>query len=128
MKLFSRGRCGLAPVAHLADTQPSPNPDGKDVSSKQHQNPPRRSDFWASVRILLLIVLIAMITMVSQQLDVDPENLKIVGRITVTVGLLVVIYGLIKHISKLITVVAFLLLAGMVLVSEGLIDVPKFFA
>ena len=95
------------------------------MNSRQPQPSKAKSDFWGAVKLLLLIILIAMITVLSQQMDMDPASLKIVGRVAVTIGLIVLLYGLIKQLGKVIVVLGLVLLAAMVLVTEGVIDLPR---
>lgn len=84
-----------------------------------------KGDFWPSVRLLLLIILIGMLPVVMEQLDIQRENLKLVGRCIAGVGVLLIAFALVKEIGKVVAIMAVALLAFMLLVSEGLIEPPR---
>jgi len=83
-----------------------------------------KSDFWPSVRLLLIIVLIGSLPVAMEQMDFQTENLKIVGRVLAGVGGVLIALALIKEIGKVVAVVAVALLAMMLLVTEGLVQPP----
>lgn len=86
---------------------------------------PQSSPFWSSVKLLLWIVLIAVIPFALRELDLDPDTVRVAGRVMVGLGLALLLYGLVKNIAKLALAVAIALLAFAILVSEGVIDVPR---
>ena len=97
------------------------------MSSKNpSQDAPKGSPFWSSVKLLLLVVLIALVPIASREIDLDPDNVRLVGRCAAGVGVIVILYALIKQMAKIVTVLAIALLTLAVLVSEGLIDLPRF--
>lgn len=84
-----------------------------------------KSDFWPSVRLILIIVLICMMPVVMDQMDLHRETLRLVGRTIAGVGVLLIAFALVKEIGKVVAVLAVALLIFMLLVSEGWIQPPR---
>ena len=84
--------------------------------------------FVSSVKLLVIIVLIALAAVVCQQIQLDPESLKIVGRVAGGFGLAVLAFGVIKRVGKIVAFAMLAIIAAMLLVSEGVIELPRVLA
>ncbi len=98
----------------------------KDKANKAKQGAQSKSDFWASVKLLLIIVILILVPLVLRDIQWDEKNLKWISRVVGGACMTLILYGLIKHMARTILVFALALIAFMVLVSEGLIDLPRF--
>lgn len=97
----------------------------KDRAAKGKQGAPPRSEFWTSIKLLLIIVILVLIPLVMRDVQWQEENVALVGRIAGALCLTLIAYGLIKHLSRIVLILAVALIAVMVLASEGLIDLPR---
>lgn len=97
----------------------------KDKAAKGKQGAQPKSQFWGSIRLFLIIVILVLIPIVMWEIDWQEENIRLVGRIVGALCLTLIAYGLIKHMTRVVLILALALIAVMVLVSEGLIDLPR---
>ena len=78
-----------------------------------------------SFKLFAIIVAVLLVPMVMDQVEVDRENVKLVGRIAAGIAVLVFAYGIFSKVMKVLAFAAFLLIGGTVLVSEGQIEAPR---
>jgi membrane-bound ClpP family serine protease len=99
----------------------------KNKSKTTQRGTPPKSQFWASIKLLLIIVVLVLIPLSLREFDVQTENLAWIGRIVGAICLTLLLYGLMKHSAKIVMILAGALILFMVLASEGHIDLPKLF-
>jgi uncharacterized membrane protein len=76
-------------------------------------------------KLLLVILLVLAVPIVMDQVDVDRENVKLVGRIAVGITGLLFVIGLFKKMLKVMAFVVLGLIALVFLVAEGHIKAPR---
>ena len=64
----------------------------------------------------------------SLPVDFSSENVKTAGRICTVAALLLLLFGLVKNMVKIIALLLAALILIMILASEGIIDLPRLFA
>jgi hypothetical protein len=79
-----------------------------------------------ALKLFGLMLLVLLVPLAMDQLDVDREQLKVVGRVAAGLAALMFVYGLFAKLMKLLGFVVMLLLIGVVvLVSEQQIEMPR---
>ena len=82
---------------------------------------------WKHVALLLLIIVVAvLVPLALERMEHDEETVRTAGRICVGVGLLVILYGLVRNVFRILTLIVVAALAYMVLISEGILELPQF--
>jgi hypothetical protein len=76
-------------------------------------------------KLLLVIVLVLAVPIVMDQVEVDPDNVRMAGRIAVGVTGLLFVIGLFKKLLKVMAFVVLGLIALVFLVAEGHIKAPR---
>lgn len=75
-------------------------------------------------KLFLFIVLLLAVPIVMDQVEIDREKVRLVGRIVVGVSVLGFVYGLFTKVLKVMGFVTFLLIALVFLVAEGHVKAP----
>ncbi len=68
----------------------------------------------------------AVIPLALEHLEQDRETVRLAGRICAGVGLLVILYGLVRNVFRILTLLVVAALAYMMLVAEGILNLPPF--
>jgi len=79
----------------------------------------------STFQFVLFALVIAVVGPAMHQFDVDKETVKIVGRACAAFALALVVWGMFTKMIKLVGLVLALIVATSVLVSEGVIELPK---
>jgi hypothetical protein len=89
-------------------------------------NQPKKGRTGKVFKLFLLIVVVLLIPLALDQADVDREQVRLIGRIAAGVAGLMFLYGLFAKLMKAFAfVVVLLLIAGMLLVSERQVEMPR---
>ena len=79
-----------------------------------------------ALKLFGMILLVLLVPLTMDQLDVDREQLKVVGRIAAGVAGLMFVDGLVAKLMKVVGFLVMLLLIGtVVMVSERQIEMPR---
>jgi hypothetical protein len=78
-----------------------------------------------ALKLFLLIILVLLVPVTMDQLEVEREQVRLVGRIAAGSTLLMLAYGLFKKVMKLLAFVVFALITLVVLVAEGEVEAPR---
>jgi hypothetical protein len=79
----------------------------------------------STFQFVLFAVIIAVVAPAMQQLDIDKETVKIVGRACAAFAVALLLWGMFTKMIKVVGIVLALIVATSVLVSEGVIEPPK---
>src|SRR5262245_44948693 len=89
------------------------------------ENQGKRSGIGRTFKLFLLTFLALCVPMVMDQAGVDPEKVRLAGRIAVGVTALLVLYGIFTKMLKIMGFVIVILLVLVFLVSEGHLKAPR---
>ena len=78
-----------------------------------------------ALKLFALTVVVLLVPLVLDQLEVDPESVKIVGRVAAAVTVVLILYGMFTKLLKFFGFVIAGLTVLVVLVSEGVIKAPR---
>jgi len=76
-------------------------------------------------KLFLLAFLALAVPMVMDQAEVNPETVRLAGRIAAGVTVLLVVYGIFTKMLKVMAFVIVVLLGLVLLVSEGHLHTPR---
>ena len=76
-------------------------------------------------KLILVIVVVLAVPIVMDQVEVDPDNVRTVGRVAVGITGLLFVIGLFKKLLKVMAFVVLGLIALVWLVAEGHIKAPR---
>ena len=89
------------------------------------QNQKKPSGLGRVLKLFLLAFLALAVPMVMDQAEVDPEKVRLAGRIAAGVTVLLVLYGIFTKMLKFMAFVIFVILVLVLLVSEGQLRTPR---
>ena len=89
------------------------------------ENQPKPKSTGKTFKLFLIIVLCLLVPIAMDQVEVDREKVRLVGRIAVGVTALLFVYGLFTKMLKVMGFVIFLLIALVFLVAEGHVKAPQ---
>jgi hypothetical protein len=78
-----------------------------------------------TLKLCLLIVLVLLVPVVMDQVDVDRESVRLVGRVSAGITGLLFLYGIFTKMLKVLAFAVLALIAVVFLVSEGHIEAPR---
>lgn len=82
---------------------------------------------WKHTLLLLLVVIaVALIPLALERMEYDEETVRSAGRICAGAGLLIILYGLVRNVFRILTLLVATALVYMVLVAEGILELPPF--
>jgi len=89
------------------------------------ENQPKPKSTGKTFKLILIIVACLLVPIAMDQVDIDREKVRLVGRIAVGVAVLLFAYGLFTKMLKVMGFVVFLLIALVFLVAEGHVKAPQ---
>lgn len=89
----------------------------------ENQKKPGRSG--TAIKLFLLILALLAVPIVMDQVEVDRENVRLVGRIAAGATGLLFLYGVFSKVMKVMGFVVIVLIALVVLVAEGALQAPR---
>jgi len=89
------------------------------------ENQGKPSRVGKTFKLFLLTFVALCVPIVMDQAEVDPEKVKLAGRIAVGVTALLVLYGVFTKMLKIMGFVIVILLVMVFLVSEGHLKAPR---
>ena len=78
-----------------------------------------------TVRLFFVILVVLLVPLVMDQAEVDRETVRLAGRISAGVTGLLVLYGLFTKVLKVMGFVVLLMIAFVVLTTEGKVQLPR---
>lgn len=78
-----------------------------------------------ALKLFFLIVVVLLVPLVMDQVELDPEKVRLAGRVAVGFTLLLFVYGIFSKVLKLLGFVAFALIVFVFLVAEGHVKAPR---
>lgn len=81
--------------------------------------------FSKSLRLFAIILLVLLVPVVLDQIEVDPETVRLVGRVAGGLTLLLIAYSIFAKVLKVMAFVLIALLTVVVLMSEGAVKFPR---
>jgi hypothetical protein len=90
-----------------------------------NENQGKPSRIGKTFKLFLLTFLALCVPMIMDQAEVNPDTVRLVGRIAVGITALLVLYGIFTKILKIMGFVIIVLLALVFLVSEGHVKAPR---
>ncbi|HZN56984.1 MAG TPA: hypothetical protein VFD71_02835 [Planctomycetota bacterium] len=90
-----------------------------------NENQGKPSRIGGTFKLFLVIFLVLCVPVVMDQVDVDPDKVKLVGRYAAGATALLILYGIFKRILKIMAFVIVVLLGLVLLVSEGQVHAPR---
>jgi hypothetical protein len=78
-----------------------------------------------ALKLFAIILLVLLVPMAMDQFDMDHENVRLAGRIAAGIAGLLFLYGIFSKVMKVLAFVVFLLIGGVVLVTERQIEAPR---
>jgi hypothetical protein len=94
-------------MAAMAENQGKPSGSGK------------------TLKLFAIIVLVLLVPLVMDQVEVDKETVKQIGRVVAGIAVLLVLYGIFSKLMKVLGFVVVGLIVLVVLVSEDKIKAPR---
>ena len=76
-------------------------------------------------KLFLLIVVALLVPIVMDQAEVDPEKVRLVGRVAAGLTILLFLYGIFTKVMKIMGFLALVLIVLVVLVVEGKVKAPR---
>ena len=92
------------------------------MSDKQQKKP---GAIKRTIRLFLVIFVILLIPVSMDQSGVDPETVRLVGRVAGGLTLLLILYGLFTKVLKFAGFLLLIVLALVVLMSERQLEFPR---
>jgi hypothetical protein len=78
-----------------------------------------------ALKLFGMILLVLLVPIAMDQLDVDREQVRLVGRIAAGIAGLLFLYGVFSKLLKVMAFVVLLLIGGVVLVCEQQLEMPR---
>lgn len=78
-----------------------------------------------ALKLFLLILVVLLVPMAMDQLEVEREQVQLVGRVAAVTALLMLAYGVFKKVLKLLGFVVLALITLEFLVAEGELKAPR---
>jgi hypothetical protein len=78
-----------------------------------------------ALKLFLLILVVLLVPVTMDQLEVDREQVRMVGRVAAVTALLMLAYGVFKKLLKLLAFVVLALITMEFLVAEGELKAPR---
>ena len=79
----------------------------------------------SAFKLVLVVIILVLVPTTMEQLSMHPDEVKLVGRVCVGIGLLIFAYGLISKALRFGGVLILILIVARLLANEGVIQVPK---
>ena len=89
------------------------------------ENQGKPSRIGKTFKLFLLTFVVLCVPVVMDQAEVNPDTVRLVGRVAAGVTALLVLYGIFTKILKIMGFVIVILLALVFLVSEGHVQAPR---
>ena len=81
--------------------------------------------FNRALKLFLLIVAVLLVPIVMDQLDVDRDTVRLVGRVSAGITILLFLWGIFSKVLKVFAFVVLALIVLVFLVSEGHVKAPR---
>lgn len=89
------------------------------------ENPPQSKSSGKTFKLFLIIFLCLAVPITMDQVDIDREKVRLVGRIAVGITALLFVYGIFTKMLKVMAFVVLLLITLVFLVAEGHMKAPR---
>lgn len=86
---------------------------------------PRKGALGRALKLFLTMFVILLVPIVLDQVEVDEETVRIVGRVAAAVVFVLFLYGIFTKLLKVLGIVIAVLTVLAVLVSEDVIEAPR---
>jgi succinate-acetate transporter protein len=90
-----------------------------------NENQGKPSRIGKTFKLFLLTFVVLCVPLAMDQAEVDPDKVRLVGRVAAGITALLVVYGIFTKLLKIMGFVIVVLLAMVFLVSEGHMKAPR---
>jgi hypothetical protein len=93
------------------------------MANKNTEKPRSRGP--GAFKLFLVVLILVLIPTTMEQLAMNQDTVRLVGRVCVGIGVLIFAYGLISKAMRFGGLLILILIVARVLANEGIIEIPK---